>query len=122
MSKAAELAKTAAEKSAQTAEVATLRAKVAAFEKEKEAENLLLSLDIRHSMSPVSVNDFIEKRAQIAKMKDIESAHVAVKMAQTQSFDACIGDPVERNTDDGARPGDAVTRADKDLNDFIFSS
>ena len=88
------LAKLATENIDLKKEAENLREKVAKFEKRAEAEQVLIDLihsnDAPIALRPSSVEDFLNKRAQIEE-KDLETVKLAAKMASAQDFG--IGDP-----------------------------
>jgi hypothetical protein len=91
------MAKTASDLIASRKENDDLRAKLAGFEKRAQAEAFLIDMmsDVGAplAMKPSSVADFLEKRAAVEKLPDIEVAKTAVKMASANGFE--IGGPDE---------------------------
>lgn len=71
-----------------------LRERLEAFEKRAAAESLLASDEVPAHFRPTSVDDFLDKRAQIED-QDLETVKLAMKMSSGADFS--IGAP-EENT------------------------
>lgn len=115
-------AKTAAESVNLRKQLADAQAKVAAFERREEAENLLLELarnPANAEMAPVGIEDFLEKRAQIESLPSMDVARSVVKLAGQRVFGG-IGEPdaVETNP----KPSATGSMADNFLNDFLHDT
>ena len=114
------MAKTASELVASRRENDELRAKLAEFEKRAQAEAFLVEMmsDVSAplSMKPSSVADFLEKRASVERLSDIEVAKMAVKMASAHGFE--IGGPDEPDP----LYQSSGSRADDDFTEYLLGS
>jgi hypothetical protein len=97
-----------------------LKEKVASFEKKEAAEDLLVTImgDPRAPLNfkPSTASDFLQKRAELMDMKDINTAKTAVKMAQAGDFS--IGDGDEPG--DTARLNASGSPADQQFEDWLI--
>lgn len=116
------MAKTAAETANLRKQLAASQAKVAAFERREQAESLLMELardPANAEMAPASVEDFLEKRAEIERMPSTDVARSVVKLASQRTFGG-IGDSMP--SDVGPKPHGSDSKADDLLNDFLYDS
>ena len=115
-----QMAKTAQQLIDSRKEVESLRAKLAEFEKRAQAETFLVDMmsDVSAplAMKPSSVSDFLEKRASVEKLPDIEVAKTAVKMASANGFE--VGGPDEPTP----LYQSSGSRADDEFTDYLLGS
>lgn len=115
------MAKTAAENAIARKEHASLVAKVAAFELQKQAEDLLLDIakdPTAVDFAPISIEDFLTKRDEIVSAGDIGQARLAVKLASRRSFGGGIGDVAEADPE-RSNLSASGSKADAFLSDFL---
>ena len=115
-----QMAKTAQQLVDSRKEVDELKVKLASHEKRAAAELFLIDMmsDPRAPLSikPSSVADFIEKRAAIEVLENIEVAKLAAKMASTHGFE--IGSPEEPTT----LYQSTGSRADDEFTEYLLGS